>query len=175
MVKKTLSGVIAGVVAALLVSSGVVDRWFVDSVPDIKVKKDRDELMNISKSVMNDIDVKSVKPISGSRNGIQYNRLHFSSVENFVQSLMCCIGLKDVGELYQYELYDTSMDTRVSTYENSTESVRVFVDESGSVSGCRLSGLDGYQLSQLKGYLSGTKYSFKQVRGGCFIEKPTFA
>lgn len=174
MVKKSLSGVIAGVVAAMLVSFGVVD-GDVTNVPDIKVKKDRDELMNISKSVMNDINIKSMKSVSGSSNGIQYNKLHFGSVGNFIQSLMCCIGLEDVGDLYQYELYDTNMDVLVSTYENASESVKVYVDEVGSVSGCKLSGLNGYQISQLKGYLSGTKYNLKQVRGGCFIEKPTFA
>lgn len=174
MVKKSLSGVIAGVVAAMLVSFGVVD-GDVTNVPDIKVKKDRDELMNISKSVMNDINIKSMKSVSGSSNGIQYNKLHFSSVGNFIQSLMCCIGLGDVGDLYQYELYDTNMDVLVSTYENASESVKVYVDEVGSVSGCKLAGLNGYQISQLKGYLSGTKYNLKQVRGGCFIEKPTFA
>lgn len=174
MVKKSLSGVIAGVVAAMLVSFGVVD-GDVTNVPDIKVKKDRDELMNISKSVMNDINIKSMNSVSGSSNGIQYNKLHFGSVGNFIQSLMCCIGLGDVGDLYQYELYDTNMDVLVSTYENASESVKVYVDEVGSVSGCKLSGLNGYQISQLKGYLSGTKYNLKQVRGGCFIEKPTFA
>ena len=174
MVKKSLSGVIAGVVAAMLVSFGVVD-GDVTNVPDIKVKKDRDELMNISKSVMNDINIKSMKSVSGSSNGIQYNKLHFGSVGNFIQSLMCCIGLGDVGDLYQFELYDTNMDVLVSTYENASESVKVYVDEVGSVSGCRLIGLNGYQISQLKGYLSGTKYNLKQVRGGCFIEKPTFA
>lgn len=174
MVRKSLSGVIAGVVASILVSFGVFD-GDVTNVPDIKVKKDRDELMNISKSVINDINVISMKSVSGSSNGIQYNKLHFGSVGNFIQSLMCCIGLGDVGDLYHYELYDTNMDVLVSTYENASESVKVYVDDVGCVSGCRLTGLNGYQISQLKGYLIGTKYNFKQVRGGCFIEKPTFA
>ena len=173
MVRKSLFGVIAGVVAATLVSFGAVNED-ATSVSDVKVKKDRDELMNISKSVMNDINVKSMGSVSGSSNGIQYNELHFSSVGNFMQSLICCIGLEDVGDLYQYELYDTDTDVLVSAYENVTESVKVFVDEAGCVTGCSLTGLNGYQLVQLKGYLSGTKYDFKQVRGGCFIEKPTF-
>lgn len=99
-----------------------------------------------------------------------YNKLDFSDINSFINSLVNTMELNNADVLYEERLYDSSEEDIVSLYHNSDSNISVAVLPDNSISYCSFKNLTDEQQNQLKSLSKGTGYNFKVVSNGCILE-----